>query len=115
MVGKPRVGGSADIAGGEVREEGVLTWPAVAVTFIASRLAAEQIVALLLLRRKLRLLGENRVEFRSERRHLGRSFIAGDRLRHLIEGRADAAAIDRAQMDRQRIGRGRRPGSVAER
>jgi hypothetical protein len=84
------------------------------VTFIASRLAAEQIVALLLLRRKLCLLGEHRIEFRSERRHLGRGFIAGDRLRHLIEGRADAAAIDRAQMDRQRIGRGCRPGSVAD-
>src|SRR6266481_4693833 len=66
IVRKPRVGGSADIAGGEVSEQRVLARPAVAVTFIASRLAAEQIVALLLRRRELRLLGEHRVEFRSE-------------------------------------------------
>src|SRR6266849_6992214 len=43
IVRKPRVGGSADIAGGEVSEQRVLARPAVAVTFIASRLAAEQI------------------------------------------------------------------------
>jgi hypothetical protein len=84
------------------------------VTFIASRLASEQVVALVLLQRKLRLLGEHSIKFRSERSHFGRRFMAGDRLRHLVEGRADTAAIDRAQVDRQRIGRGRRPRLVAD-
>jgi len=39
----------------------------------------------------------------AERGHLGRGLIAGDRLRHLIEGRAGPAAVDRSEMDRQRV------------
>jgi hypothetical protein len=36
-------------------------------------------------------------------RYLGRGLIAGDGLRHLIEGRRGAAAIQFAEMDRHRI------------
>ena len=41
VVRKPRVGRSADIAGGEVGEQRVLTRSAVTVTAVALRLAAE--------------------------------------------------------------------------
>src|SRR6202158_487298 len=106
IVRKPRGGWSTDIAGGEGGEQRVFAGPAVTVTLVAFCLAAEQVVALLLLRRELRFLREHRVELRGKRRHLGRGFIAGDGLRHLIEGGADPAAIDRAQMNRQRLGGG---------
>src|ERR1700737_1771146 len=114
IVRKPRVSGSTDIAGGEIGEQRVFAGPAVTVTLVAFVLAAEEVVAGLLLRRELRLLREHRVELRGKRRHLGRGFIAGDGLRHLVEGGADPAAIDRAQMNRQRLAGGRRPGPVAD-
>ncbi len=65
------------------------------MTGVALRLAAKQVVAHLLLRGELHLAGEHRVELRAERRHLCRGLIAGDGLRHLIEGSAGPAAIDR--------------------
>src|SRR5258708_34723307 len=101
VVRKSRVGGGTDIAGGEVGEQRVLAGAAVTVTLLASCLSAEQVVSLLLLRRALRLVSEYRVELRGERRHLGRGFVAGNRLRHLVEAGADPAAIHRAQMNRQ--------------
>src|SRR5258708_38296620 len=94
VVMKPRIGRGADVAGGEGGEQRVLAGPAVAVTGVASRLAADQIVAGLLLRRELRLAREYRVELRCKRRHLGRGLVAGNRLRHLIESGAGPAAIE---------------------
>jgi len=87
-----------DIAGGEVGKQRVLAGPTITVTGVALRLAAEQIVSRLLLRRELRLVCAHRVELRGKRRHLRRGFIAGDRLRHLIEGGADPAR-DRSGQD----------------
>src|SRR5258705_9895830 len=101
LMREPRVGWRTDVAGGEVGDQRVLAGPAVAVTFVASCLTSEQIVSLLLLWRELRLFRQYRVELRSKRGHLGRSFVARDRLRHLIERGADPAAINRAQMYRQ--------------
>src|ERR1700756_2384513 len=72
IVRKPRVRRGSDVAGSEVGEQRVLAGPAVAVTGVALRLSAEQVVACLLLFRKLRLAGEYRVELRGKRRHLGR-------------------------------------------
>src|SRR5260370_38719181 len=103
IVRKAGVGWSTDIAGGEVGEQRVFARPAVTMTLVASRLAAEQVVALLLLRRELRFFRKHRVELRGKRRHLGRGFIAGDGLRPLIEDSAGPAAIDRAQINRQRL------------
>src|SRR5260370_2792641 len=102
------MGGSSGLAGGEVGEEGVLAGPAVTVTGIVLRLAAEQIVSLLLLRRELRFLCEHRIVLRGKRRHLGGGLIACDGLRHLIEGAGSPAAINWAKMNRQRLA-GRRP------
>src|SRR5262249_32028529 len=93
----------ADIARGEVGEEGILAGPAVAMAVVALRLAAEQPVAHLLLRGELRLARKHRIELRGEGRYLGRGLIAGDGLRHLIEGRGGPAAIQFAEMDRHRI------------
>src|SRR5258707_9572923 len=66
IVGKPRIGGSADIAGGEGCEKRVLSRAAVAVTFISSRPAAGQNVALLLLRPKMPPPGEHPAEILRE-------------------------------------------------
>src|SRR5258707_5720040 len=108
------MGRSSDMAGSEVGKQWVLAGPTVTVTGVALRLAAEQIVSRLLLRRELRLVRAHRVELRGKRRQLGRGFIAGNRLRHLIEGGSGPAAIDRAKMNRQRLIGGRRPGPVAD-
>jgi hypothetical protein len=45
IVRQPRIGGSSDIAGGEIGEQRILLRPAVTVTDVALRLAAEQVVA----------------------------------------------------------------------
>src|SRR5207248_3743411 len=71
IVRKPRVGRSADVAGGEIGEWRVFAGTAISVTLVASCLATEQVVALLLLRCELCLFREYRVEFGGERRHLG--------------------------------------------
>src|SRR5258707_14560473 len=84
------------------------------MTRVALRLAAEQVVAGLLLRRKLRLAREYRVELRSKRRHFGRGLVAGNRLRHLIESGAGPAAIDRAEMNGHRRAGGRRSRPLAD-
>src|SRR3981081_3935359 len=97
------MGRISDIAGGEVGEQRVLAGPAVTVTLIAPRLAAEQIVSRLLLRRELRLARADGVELQAESRHPGGGLTAGDGLLHLIEGGADSAAIDRSKMNWQRI------------
>jgi len=55
VVRKPRIGRGSDAAGGEVGEQRVLARPAVAVTGVALRLAAKQVVAHLLLRRDFTL------------------------------------------------------------
>jgi len=60
----------SDIAGGEVSEQRVLAGPARTVTLVTFRLAAEQVVSGLLLRRELRLASEHRVELRGKRRQL---------------------------------------------
>ena len=73
-------------------------------------LAAEQRVALLLLRCELRFLCQHRVEFRGKARHLRGRFVAGDRHCHLIETRGGHTAIARAQMNRRGIVCGRWPG-----
>src|SRR3954449_11325816 len=96
------VGGGADVACGEVGEQRVLAGPAVAVTLVAFRLAAKQIVTGLLLRRELRLAGVHRGALRGKRRQLSRGFIASNGLCHWVEGGAAPAAIERAEMDRQR-------------
>src|SRR6202007_895896 len=98
--------GSSDIGRGKVGEQRIFARAAVAVTRIALRLAAEQVVTRLLLRRELRLLREDGVELRGQGGHLGRGLIAGDRLPHLIECRRAPPAIQFSEMDRQRVGGG---------
>jgi len=53
----------SDIAGREVGEQRVLARPAVTMTGVALRLAAEQVVAGLLLRRELRLAASTASNF----------------------------------------------------
>src|SRR5260370_41121289 len=99
----PRVGGGLDVAGGEVGEKRVFTRPAAAVAGVALRLAAEQVVARLLLRRKLCLAGEHGIVLRGKGCYLGGGLVAGYRLRHLIECRGGPAAIHVAEMYRHWI------------
>src|SRR5947209_12879668 len=70
---------------------------------LALRPPTEQLVAHLLLRGELRLAGKHCIELRGESRYLGRGLIAGNGLRHLIEGRRGAAAIQFTEMDRHWI------------
>jgi hypothetical protein len=92
----------------------VLAGAAVTVTGVALRFAAKGVVACLLLRREFGRAREHRVELRGKRRYLRGSLIAGDGLRHLIEGGADPAAIKRTKMNWHRIAVGRRPGPGAD-
>src|SRR5258708_29438117 len=98
MEGKRRLGRSPNVAGGEVSERRVFAWSAVAVASVALRLAAEQVVARLLLRRKLCLACEHGIELRGKGRYLGGGLVAGDGLRHLIERCGGPAAIELAEM-----------------
>ena len=81
---------------------------------VALSFPAEQLVAQLLLRGELRLARLHRVELRRECRHLGRCLIAGDRLRHLVECRGGASAIELAEMDRHWIVGRCGPGLVTD-
>jgi hypothetical protein len=63
------------------------------MTSVALSLAAEQVVARLLLLRELRLASEHCVELRRKHCHFGRDLVAGDRLRHLIESGGNPAVI----------------------
>src|SRR6266480_4690114 len=49
VVREPRIGGDADIAGGEIGEQRILAGSAVAVAVVAFRLAPEEVIADLLL------------------------------------------------------------------
>src|ERR1700730_5433459 len=71
IIRELRVGGSSDIARREIGEQRILARTAVAMTGVALCLAAEQIIARLLLRCELRLSCEHRVELGGERCHLG--------------------------------------------
>src|SRR5260370_38440988 len=64
IVRKPRIGRGSNIAGGEVGEQRGLARPAVTVTGVALRRAAEQAVSLLLLRSELRFVRKHRAIFR---------------------------------------------------
>src|ERR1700748_1494727 len=100
--------------GGEIRKHRILAGSTVAMAVVALRLAAEQFVARLLLRRELRLAREHRIELRGEGRHLGRGLVARDGLRHLVECRGSPSAIKLAEMDRHRIVGRWRAGLVAD-
>ncbi|HEX9211351.1 MAG TPA: hypothetical protein VF901_12655 [Bradyrhizobium sp.] len=71
VVREPRIGGDADIAGGEIGEQRILAGSAVAVAVVAFRLAPEEVIADLLLGNELRLVGEHGVELGGEGSHLG--------------------------------------------
>src|SRR5580704_15092495 len=62
------------------------------MTGVALRPATKQLIAGLFLRRELRFAREYCVVFRSELRYFGRSFVAGDRLCHLIKSDTGPAA-----------------------
>src|SRR5882762_9502541 len=47
------ISGDAEITGGEVRKQGLFPGPAIAMTLVASRLAAEQLISQFFLRREL--------------------------------------------------------------
>src|SRR6266853_3829097 len=100
---KPRISGRSDVAGGEIGEQRVFARPAVAVAGVALCLAAEQVVARLLLRRKLCLAREHGVVLRGKGCYLGGGLVTGDGLRHLIERRGGPAAIHLAEMYRRWI------------
>jgi hypothetical protein len=95
----------------EVGEQRILAGSAVTVTGVALRLAAEEIVSRLLLRSELCFVREHRIKLRGKTRHLGGSFIASNGLRHLIERAHRSSAVDCAEVNRQRITRGRRAGA----
>src|ERR1700746_1388756 len=67
-----RISGDAEITGGKVRKQGLFPGPAVAMTLVASRLAAEELIAQFFLRRELVFSRLHVVVLRRERTHLRR-------------------------------------------
>src|SRR5216684_3633306 len=74
-----RISGDAEITGGKVRKQGLFPGPAIAMALVASRLAAEQLVAQFFLLRELVATRLHVVVLRREGTHLRRELVFGDR------------------------------------
>src|SRR5258708_34538734 len=108
------VPGETEIARRKVRKERFFARSSVPVTFIAVRDAtAKEGVACLLIRSELRFAGHHVVVFRGKRVDFTGCFKGCYRLRDLVESSVRNTAIDRAQVNGQRIGSGRRWGHAA--
>src|SRR5713226_5873976 len=106
-----RISGDAEITGSKVRKQGFFPWPAVAMALVASRLAAEQVIAQFLLRRELVLSRLHGIVLRREGTHLWREFVCGNGQPEAVIGMVGPSSVCRAEMDRVQIIRGWRPRS----
>src|SRR6266851_1735727 len=108
-----RISGDAEITGGEVRKQGLFAGAAVAMTLVAARLAAEQVIAQFFLRRELVFFRLHVVVLRREGTHLWRKLICGNGQPELVIYVIGAKSVCRTQVDRLLIIRRWRPWSRA--
>src|SRR6266849_3042440 len=107
------ISGDAEITGGKVRKQGLFPGPAVAMTLVASRLAAEQLIAQFFLRRELVVSCLHVVILRREGTHLWRELVCGNGQSELVIYVIGAKSVCRTQVDRELILRRGRPRSRA--
>src|SRR5712692_3110945 len=98
-----RIFGDAEITGGKVRKQGLFPGPAIAMTLVASRLAAKQLIAQFFLRRELVVSCLHVVVFRREGTHLWREFVCGNGQAELVVDVIGASAVCRTQVERELI------------
>src|SRR5713226_9040039 len=110
-----RISGDAEITGGKVRKQGFFPWPAVAMTLVASPLAAEQVIAQFFLRRELVFPRLHGIVLRRKGTHLRRELVCGNGQPETVVDMIGASSVCRTQVDRDRIMRGGRPRSRANR
>src|SRR5467141_2929983 len=108
-----RISGDAEITGGKVRKQGLFAGAAVAVTLVAARLAAEQVIAQFFLRRELVVSCLRVVVFGREGTHFWREFVCGNGQPELVIYVIGAKSVCRTQVDRLLIIRRWRPWSRA--
>src|SRR6266849_11047692 len=108
-----RISGDAEITGGEVRKQGLFPGPAIAMTLVASRFAAEQVIAQFFLRRELVVSCLHVVVLGREGTHFWREFVCGNGQPELVIYVIGAKSVCRTQVDRLLIIRRWRPWSRA--
>src|SRR5258708_178491 len=105
-----RISGDAGITGGKVCKQGLFAGPAIAMTLVASRLAAEKLIAQFFLPRELVFFRLHVVVLRRERTHLWREFVCGNRQPKPVVDMVGASSVCWTQVDRELIIRRWRPG-----
>src|SRR5258708_1808765 len=108
-----RISGDAEITGGKVRKQGLFRGPAIAMTLVASRLAAEQLIAQFFLRRELVVSCLHVVVLRREGTHLWRELVCGNGQPELVIDVIGASSVSGTQVERELIIRRWRPWSRA--
>src|SRR5713101_4196275 len=108
-----RISGDAEITGGKVRKQGLFPGPAIAMTLVASRLAAEQLIAQSFLLRELVFSRLHVVVLRREGTHFWREFVCGNGQPELVIDVIGASSVSGTQVERELIILRRRPWSRA--
>src|SRR5712692_4843706 len=108
-----RIFGDAEITGGKVRKQGLFPGPAVAMTLVASRLAAEELITQFFRRRELVFFRLHVVVFRREGTHLWRELVCGNGQPELVIDVIGASSVSGTQVERELIIRRWRPWSRA--
>src|SRR5713101_3074583 len=98
-----RISGDAEITGGKVRKQGLFPGPAIAMTLVASRLAAEQLITQFFLRRELVVSCLHVVVLGREGTHLWRELICGNGQPELVIDVIGAKSVGRTQVERELI------------
>src|SRR5713226_3943502 len=108
-----RIFGDAEITCGKVCKQGLFPGPAVAMTLVASRLAAEELITQFFLRRELVVSCLHVVVLRREGTHFWRELICGNGQPELVIYVIGAKSVCRTQVERELIILRRRPWSRA--
>src|SRR4029077_18559454 len=106
-----RISGDAEITGVKVGKQGLAPGPAVAMTLVASRLAARQLITQFFLRRELVVSCLHVVVLGREGTHLWREFVYGNGQPELVVDVIGAKSVCWAQVNREQIVLRRRPWS----
>src|SRR6266436_2159531 len=109
-----RISGDAEITGGKVRKEGFFPGPAVAMTLVASRLAAEQLIAQFFLLRELVVSCLHVIVLGREGTDFWREFVCGNGQSELVVDVIGAKSVCWTQVDREQIVLRWRPWSRAD-
>src|SRR5216683_2252252 len=97
------ISGDAEITGGKVRKQGLFPGPAVAMTLVASRLAAEELITQFFLRRELVVSCLHVVVLRREGTHLWRELVCGNGQPELVIDVIGASSVSGTQVERELI------------